>query len=41
MKELGMCETLDYESFNSEALYEKIKLLLNDKRYQGKSKPLF
>ena len=37
MKELGMCETLDYESFNSEGLYEKINLLLNCDKYKEKA----
>jgi len=38
MKEFGMCETLDYESFNSEDLYEKIKLLLNENGFKEKAK---
>jgi len=37
MKELGMCETLDYDSFNGEGLYEKIHLLLNEKKFKGKA----
>jgi len=37
MKELGMCETLDYESFNGEGLYEKIHLLLNEKKFKEKA----
>ena len=38
MKQLGMCETLDYESFNGEILYEKIKLLLNENGFKEKAK---
>ena len=38
MKEFGMCETLDYESFNGEILYEKIKLLLNENGFKEKAK---
>ena len=38
MKELGICETLDYESFNSEGLYEKIHLLLNENRFKEKAR---
>src|SRR5659263_15866 len=38
MKELGMCETLDFESFNGEGLYEKINLLLNENRFKEKAR---
>ncbi|CAG0967448.1 hypothetical protein METP2_01186 [Methanosarcinales archaeon] len=38
MKEFGMCETLDYESFDGEDLYEKIKLLLNENGFKEKAK---
>lgn len=38
MKELGICETLDYESFNSEGLYEKLHMMLNEKRFQEKAR---
>jgi UDP-N-acetylglucosamine--N-acetylmuramyl-(pentapeptide) pyrophosphoryl-undecaprenol N-acetylglucosamine transferase len=37
MKELGMCETLNYESFNGEELCEKIHLLLNEKKFKEKA----
>lgn len=37
MTELGMCETLNYESFNSEGLYEKIRLLVNEKKFKEKA----
>jgi len=38
MKELGVCETLNYESFNGEGLYKKIHLLLNEKKFKEKAK---
>lgn len=38
MKELGMCETLNYESFNDKGFYEKIYLLLNEKRFKDNAK---
>ena len=33
-----MCETLDYESLKGEGLYEKINLLLNEKRFKEKAR---
>jgi UDP-N-acetylglucosamine--N-acetylmuramyl-(pentapeptide) pyrophosphoryl-undecaprenol N-acetylglucosamine transferase len=37
MKELGSCETLDYDSLDPESLSSKIRELLNDKRYSEKA----
>jgi len=37
MKELGACETLDYDSLDPESLSLKIRELLNDKRYSEKA----
>lgn len=34
MKELGVCETLDYDSLNSASLFEKVNLLLRDRKYR-------
>jgi len=38
MKELGMCETLDYASLDAESLFEKISVLLNDTRFREKAR---
>jgi uncharacterized protein (TIGR00661 family) len=37
MKELGACETLDYDSLDPESLSSKIRELLNNKRYREKA----
>jgi len=37
MKELGVCETLVYDSLSSAYLFEKIKMLLKDGRYREKA----
>jgi len=37
MKELGACETLDYDSLDPGSLSSKIRELLNDKRYREKA----
>lgn len=34
MKELGVCETLDYDSLNNENFFEKINILLNDSSFR-------
>jgi UDP-N-acetylglucosamine--N-acetylmuramyl-(pentapeptide) pyrophosphoryl-undecaprenol N-acetylglucosamine transferase len=38
MKELGMCETLDYDSLDAESLYNKIKVLLNNEKFKVNAK---
>jgi uncharacterized protein (TIGR00661 family) len=38
MKELGVCETLDYSFLEPEHLFEKIYILLNDIRFRQKAK---
>lgn len=38
MRELGVCETLDYSSLNPESLFEKIDLLLSDSRCKKRAK---
>ncbi len=38
MKELGICETLDYSSLDSESFFEKINLLLNDPEFGERAK---
>ena len=38
MKELGVCETLDYASLGPGSLFEKIDLLLSDLRFREKAK---
>lgn len=38
MRELGVCETLDYASLEPESLFEKINALLNDVRFREKAK---
>jgi UDP:flavonoid glycosyltransferase YjiC (YdhE family) len=37
MKELGACETLDYDFLDPESLSSKIRELLNDKTYGEKA----
>ena len=37
MKELGACETLDYDSLDPESLSSKIRELIKDKRYSEKA----
>ncbi|MCZ7391999.1 MAG: UDP-N-acetylglucosamine--N-acetylmuramyl-(pentapeptide) pyrophosphoryl-undecaprenol N-acetylglucosamine transferase [Candidatus Methanoperedens sp.] len=38
MKELGICETLDYASLDTESFFEKINLLLNDSGFGERAK---
>ncbi len=38
MRELGVCETLDYDSLDEESLFEKIDMLLKDERFREKAK---
>jgi UDP-N-acetylglucosamine--N-acetylmuramyl-(pentapeptide) pyrophosphoryl-undecaprenol N-acetylglucosamine transferase len=38
MKELGVCETLYYTSLDTESLFKKINILLNDSRFREKAK---
>ncbi len=38
MKELGVCDTLDYASLEPELLFNKINMLLNDSRFNEKAK---
>ncbi len=38
MRELGVCETLDYTSLNPESIFEKINTLLNDTGFKKKAK---
>ncbi len=38
MKELGICETLDYSSLDSESFYEKMNLLLNNPSFGERAK---
>lgn len=37
MKELGVCETLEYSTLHPESLFEKINLLLNDAGFREKA----
>lgn len=37
MKELGVCETLDYDSLNPASLIEKVTLLLRDWKYRQRA----
>ncbi len=38
MKELGVCETLDYTSIQHESLFEKIQILLGESKFKEKAK---
>ena len=38
MKELGVCETLEYSMLEPESLFQKISMLLNDPRFREKAK---
>lgn len=38
MRELGVCETLDYASLDTASIFEKIDTLLNDPRFKENSK---
>ena len=38
MKELGVCETLEYSTLESESLFQKISMLLNDPGFREKAR---